>query len=138
MYETNIFVKFKFHFSRIQIFITKEAQIVITPLHTKDTNLYLKHWNEIFWRYLTSDAPLRSILFFLNSNCLDNLCSLRQIFFLSEFSTTKDSTPYNTTLEESSLCNTRSRPRSEENTLPMSLKWIFIRNAYHFRKTHSA
>jgi hypothetical protein len=41
-------------------------------------------------------------------------------------------TPYNATLEESSLCNTRSRHRGKENTLPMSLKWIFIRDVYHF------
>jgi hypothetical protein len=40
-------------------------------------------------------------------------------------------TPYNVTLEESSLCGTRSRHQSEENTLPMSLKWIFLRNAYY-------
>jgi lysyl-tRNA synthetase class I len=40
--------------------------------------------------------------------------------------------------EESSLCGTRSRRRSKENTLPMNLKWIFIRNAYHIWKNHSA
>jgi hypothetical protein len=44
--------------------------------------------------------------------------------------------PYNATLQELSLCGTSSRPRREENALLMSLKWIFIRNAYCFCKIH--
>jgi hypothetical protein len=39
IYETNIFVKFKFRFIGMQIFITNEAQIVLTLSHTKGHKL---------------------------------------------------------------------------------------------------
>jgi hypothetical protein len=64
MHETNIFVKFKFHFIGMQIFITINAQIVISLSHTKSTQTYTfsEHWNEIVWRYLMSNAPPWSIV----------------------------------------------------------------------------
>jgi hypothetical protein len=46
----------------------------------------------------------------------------RFVIVINKSKVTKYYTLYNVTIEESSLCGTRSPPRSEENTLPMSLK----------------
>jgi hypothetical protein len=55
MYETDIFVKFQFRFISMQIFMTNEAQIVITQPHTKRTQPYTQ---SIEMNFLTlSDAP---------------------------------------------------------------------------------
>jgi hypothetical protein len=43
MYETDIFVKFRFHFIGIQIVMTKDSQIVITLSHTKMTQTYTQN-----------------------------------------------------------------------------------------------
>jgi hypothetical protein len=54
MYETDIFAKFKFRFIGMQIFITNEAQIVITRSHIKRTQTYTRSIElNFFLRYLT-------------------------------------------------------------------------------------
>jgi hypothetical protein len=60
------------------IFFTNEAQIVLTYCIQKGHKLIPGALKWIFWRYLTANAPPRLIL--LHINCLDNLCSLFQIF----------------------------------------------------------
>jgi hypothetical protein len=76
MYETDIFVEFKFRFIGMPIFITNDAQIVLIYHIQKGHKLVPGALN--FWRYLTSNTPPRLIL--LHINCFDNLCSLFHIF----------------------------------------------------------
>jgi hypothetical protein len=74
MYETDIFVTFKFRFIGMQ----NKVQIVITLSHTKSTHTYTRSIEMNFWRNMTSNTPPRLIL--LHINCLDNLYSLCKIF----------------------------------------------------------
>jgi hypothetical protein len=74
MFETDVFVKFKFRFIGMPIFITNKAQIVLT-YHTQKGHILIPgalKW--VFWRYLTSNArPWLILLQYIN--CLDNLCT---------------------------------------------------------------
>jgi hypothetical protein len=65
------------------IFITNEAQKVLTYHIQKGHKLIPGALKWILGRYLTSDAPPRLIL--LHINCPDNLCSLFQIFTCQNF-----------------------------------------------------
>jgi hypothetical protein len=74
MYETDIFVEFKFRFIGMQNFITNEAQIVTTLSHTKRTQTYTRRSIE---HYLTSKDSF--------INCLHNLYSICKIFICQNF-----------------------------------------------------
>jgi hypothetical protein len=91
MYETDIFVKFKFRFIGTQNFITNTAQIVITLSHTKTTQTYTRSVPMNFWRYLMSNTPPRFILLHVYMLQLSSqfVLSLPN-FYLSEFSTPKE------------------------------------------------
>jgi hypothetical protein len=78
--KTTNFVKIMSHFIEMQIFIINKAQIVLILSHAK------KAWintQSNSWRYPTSDAIRRLILF---KNCLDYILLSLPNFHFSEFS----------------------------------------------------
>jgi hypothetical protein len=108
MYETDIFVKCKFRFIGMQIFITNEAQIVITPSHTKSTQTYTR---SIKMNFLTLSGVKRAAppwLILLHANCLQNLYSHRQIF----------------------ICQNSRHPKSTAKTQILIMGYIFTYVAF--------
>jgi hypothetical protein len=88
MYETDNFVKVKFRFISKHIFITNEAQIVITLSHTKRTQTYIQSMEVNFFDVIWRKTHHLSTLFYMLS--VLTTCTLIDKFLLSEFSTPKE------------------------------------------------
>jgi hypothetical protein len=88
MYETDIFVRFKFRFIGMHNFITKEAQMVITQSHPRKTKTYTRSIEMNFWRTLSDFKHATLVNYFTYQLSSQFVLSLPN-FYLSEFSTPK-------------------------------------------------